>query len=78
MSSSAQGIVGKAALFKGVVRTNPIEIVLVNEADEPVANAKCKISFANAQTIEVNSDGKGVIKFYRKASGKFEIKLLEE
>ena len=79
MSSSAQGIVGKAAMFKGVVRANPIEIVLVNEADEPIANAKCMITFKkNGQTIEVKSDGEGVIKFYRKALGKFEIKLLKE
>jgi uncharacterized GH25 family protein len=76
MSKLAEGIVGKATLFKGVVRTVPIEIVLVNEDGKPIANARCQITFANAQSIEVVSDSKGVIKFYRKALGKFEIKLL--
>lgn len=77
MSSSAQGIVGKAAMFKGVVRANPIEIGLVNEAGEPIANAKCTITFKkNGQTIEVESDDEGILKFPRKAKG--EIKLLKE
>ena len=78
MSKSAEGVVEWARTWGGKARGPFIEIFLVNEADEPIENAKCKISFINGQTVEVKSDSAGKIKFYRTAPGKIEFKLLEE
>lgn len=72
----AEGMVENAALFTGVVRAQIINIILVNDADEPIPNLKCKVEFQDGQTIQVESDDEGVLRFPRKAKG--EIKLLEE
>lgn len=77
MDTSAYGIVEKAYMFRGVVRA-PINIILMDDADEPIPNAKCKVTFQDGQTMLVESDGEGVLKFSRKAPGEFEIELLEE
>jgi len=77
MVTSAQGIAGKVALFAGVVRAH-LHIFLVNDADEPIPNLKCEVVFQDGQTIRVESDAEGVLKFPRKAEGEFDLKLLEE
>lgn len=75
---TAQGIVENAATFTGMVRTRLIHIILMNDNDEVIPSAKCKITFQDGQTMSVESDDEGVIKFLRKAQGEFEIELLEE
>lgn len=77
MATSADGIVEDAVTFRGVVR-GFIQIILFDGNDEPIPDAKCKITFKDGQTITVESDGEGVLKFPRKARGEFEIELLEE
>jgi len=77
MSTSMEGIVEKAGTFTGVVRALDFRIVLVNDADEPISNAKCKVMFQNGQEILVESSNKGILKFHRRAQGKLKVKLLE-
>ncbi len=76
MAKSAEGIVEKAATFTGIIRVEYITILLVNKANEPIPNFKCKVEFQNGQTIQVKSDSDGILKFPKKAGG--EIKLSEE
>jgi hypothetical protein len=78
MASTAKGIVEKAKTFTGIVRSRAIRILLFDADDEPIPNAKCKVTFQDGQTMDVESDSEGVIEFIRKASGDFEIELLEE
>jgi hypothetical protein len=78
MDTSAEGIVEKASTLTGVVRAQDFEINMVNEVDESVSNAKCKITFQNGQTLDVESDSQGVLKFVKKTSGEFQVKLLED
>lgn len=77
MSESAEGIVEKAATFTGTVR-GPTHIILIDDTDKTIPNAKCKVTFQDGQTITVESDGDGVLKFIRKTRGEFDIELLEE
>ena len=76
MSTSAEGIVENAATFTGVVRAQFITILLVNKANEPIPNLKCKVEFKDGQTTQVKSNSEGILKVHKKAKG--EIKLLEE
>ena len=76
MSTSAEGIVEKAVTFTGIVRVEYITILLVNKANEPIPNLKCKVEFKDGQTTQVKSDSQGILKVLKKAKG--EIKLLEE
>jgi len=79
MATSAQGIAGNAIRYRGVVRRgNFIHIILLDDADEPLPNVRCKIKFQNGQSISVESDNRGVLAFLRKAPGEFEIEMLEE
>lgn len=75
---TAEGVVENATVFTGTVRTRAIRITLLNFDDEPIPNTKCKVTFQDGQTMLVESDNEGVIKFLRKAQGKFEIEMLEE
>ena len=56
----------------------PLNIVLVDDADAPLPNLKCKVVYQDGQAVEGESDANGVLKVPRKADGKIEIQLLEE
>ena len=75
---SAEGIVEMAKTFTGVVRSRAIRILLLNYNDEPIPNAKCKVTFQDGQTMKVESNNEGFIIFLKKAEGEVEIELLEE
>jgi hypothetical protein len=77
VDTSAQGIVSKASVFKGIVRPSFIKVLLVDDAGKAVSNVKCEVTFAEGnQTIAIKSDTNGVLKFSRKPE-EFTIKLLE-
>jgi hypothetical protein len=76
VSKSAEGIVEKATTFTGIVRAQFITILLVNKANEPIPNLKCKVEFKDGQTTQVKSDSEGILKALKKTKG--EIKLQEE
>ncbi len=80
MSTSSQGIAGKATLFTGVVCPRFITVTLLDDKCKPISNVKCEVTFEEGDetvTVEITSDGQGVLKFQRKASGKFTVKLLD-
>jgi hypothetical protein len=79
MSKSAEGIVEKAFTYRGLVRAKEfVQVILMSCSDEPIPNAKCKVTFEDGQTIEVESNDKGILRFEKKAEGEVEIEILEE
>jgi hypothetical protein len=79
MIKSAEGIVEKATMFSGVVHRHELaRVALMDYVDEPIKNTKCRITFEDGQTMEVESDEKGIVEFYRKAQGEIKIEVLEE
>ncbi len=60
--------------FKG----SNFQVVILDYADEPMPNVKCNVTFQNGQTIKIETDDKGVLKFPLKAKGDVEIELIEE
>ena len=66
-----------AKTYTGIVRSRAVRILLLDYNDEPVPNAKCKITFQDGQTMEVESDSEGVVEFSKKAEGEVEIELVE-
>ena len=75
MVNSAQGIAGKAAVFKGIVQKT-FEIFVINGTDEPMPNVKFKVTFEDGQTGNFQSDGNGVFRIPMK-TGSPNIELLE-
>ena len=79
MTKSAEGIVEKAFTYKGLVRAKEfVQVILMSCSDEPIPNAKCKVTFQDGQTIDVESNDKGILNFQKKAEGEVEIEILEE
>jgi hypothetical protein len=73
------GIGGKAHKLRAKVRLRDfIRIILMDDANEYIANTKCKVIFEDGQEILVESDGEGVLSFPRKSPGALDIELLEE
>jgi hypothetical protein len=78
MCDSAEGIVEMAKTFTGIVRSRAIRVFLFNYNDEALPNVKCRVTFQDGQTTDVESNSEGIIEFIRKSQGEFEIEFLEE
>jgi hypothetical protein len=77
MSKSAEGIVEKAYVFKGIV--SPIlEITFVDDSEQPIAELNLMITIQDGQTINAKTDNSGVFKFLKRKLREGEIKLLED
>jgi peptidoglycan hydrolase-like protein with peptidoglycan-binding domain len=76
LSKPAQGIVGRTSFFKGRVITAFVTINFVNETDKPVPDAECKIKFDDGEAIDLKTDGKGILRFPRKAAGDLILTLI--
>lgn len=57
---------------------SPIELLLTNEAAEPMANVECKIVLKDNKEIVKKTDDDGILKFIKTADGEFKVILQEE
>ena len=56
----------------------PIELLLTNDADEPMANVECKIILKDNKEIVKKTDDNGILKFIKTAEGEFKVILQGE
>jgi hypothetical protein len=75
MGNSAEGILGEAIVYKGIVR-KMVAITVVNEKNTPITRARFAVSF-DGQIVRTESDNKGVLKVPIKIKGKVKVECLE-
>lgn len=79
MTASAEGIVGKAAVYRGVLhrRTgHDVEIELINENGKPLADVKYRIEFVEGETREGVADSQGRLIERNCPGGQFYLRLI--
>lgn len=57
---------------------SPIQVLLIDDADEPIANRECRIVFRDNQEITRETNAEGILKFIKRTDGAFKLILQEE
>ena len=77
MTNLAQGVVGKATKYTGIVQ-KIYSIAIVDGDHNPMPNLKFLVAFEGGQNIEVQSNSQGVLIIPMRTKGKIQLRLIED
>jgi uncharacterized Zn-binding protein involved in type VI secretion len=68
------GVVGEASLYRYTLK-NIIYVTLVDVANRPIKNVKCKVTLSDGKTLNIQSDENGILEIPKKGDRKFKIEV---